>query len=299
MRSNPPRPPPDRAARTRTILFTAFALVAFAANSVLCRLALGRLAIDAASFSSVRIIAGAVALLALSAMINRGSIRVSGTWTSAAMLFLYAVPFSFGYVSVSAGMGALLIFPSVQVTMMLAAFLVGERLHVWQWLGMLIAPLGLAGLFLPGVTAPPFVGAALMVFAGISWGIYSLRGRASSDPLADTTGNFVRAVPFVIVVSLLRGRDFHVTTLGILLAICSGAVASALGYVVWYAALRTLTASRASVVQLAVPLLTAAGGVVFLAEQISLRLITCAALIVGGLAMAIAGKVRLTRQPVG
>ena len=283
----------------RTTAFTLSALVAFAANSVLCRLALAPGAIDAASFSSVRLISGAITLLLITMVLQRGSFRVRGTWISAAMLFLYAVPFSFAYISLGAGTGALILFGVVQATMMVAAIVVGERPHPWQWLGLIIALTGLVGLVLPGLTAPPLMGSALMAVAGISWGVYSLRGRGTADPLGDTTSNFVRSVPFVVVVSLFAGRQFHVTTSGMLLAIWSGAIASALGYVVWYAALAGLTAMRAATVQLAVPALAAAGGVLFLAEKVSLRLLVSAFLIVGGVGLALVGRKRVAHHRRG
>jgi drug/metabolite transporter (DMT)-like permease len=281
----------------RTIIFTLFSLVAFAANSVLCRLALAPAAIDAASFSSVRLIAGAITLLILTLIRQRSAFRVRGTWISAALLFLYAVPFSFAYISLSAGTGALILFGAVQATMMVAALVSGERPHPWQWLGLVIALIGLVGLVLPGLTAPPLVGSVLMTLAGISWGFYSLRGRGTADALGDTTGNFVRALPFVIVVSLFAVGQFHVTPRGLMLAIWSGAVASALGYVVWYAALGGLTTTRAAAVQLSVPVLAATGGVVFLAEKVSLRLLVSAFLIVGGVALALMGRKRASLRP--
>jgi drug/metabolite transporter (DMT)-like permease len=284
--------PNRHAGRVRTIALTLFALVAFAANSVLCRLALGPVTIDAATFSTVRLSAGAITLVAISLIMKRGMFRVGGTWPSAAMLFLYAVPFSFAYMSLSAGTGALLLFGSVQATMILSAVMAGERPHPWQWFGLTIALTGLVSLVLPGLTAPPLVGSVLMATAGVAWGIYSLRGRSSKDPLGDTTGNFVRALPFVLGVSLVTVPKLHVTGNGVLLAVCSGALASALGYVVWYAALAGLTATRAAAVQLSVPVLAAAGGVVFLAENVSLRLYVCALLIVGGVALALAGRAR-------
>jgi drug/metabolite transporter (DMT)-like permease len=281
------------AATTRTLACTLFALVAFAANSVLCRLALAPGAIDAASFSTVRLVSGAITLLVITMVMRRGAFRVGGTWTSAAMLFLYAVPFSFAYTSLSAGTGALILFGSVQSTMMVAAIAAGERPHPWQWLGLIIALAGLVGLVLPGLMAPPLMGSALMVLAGVSWGIYTLRGRGTTDALGDTTSNFVRSVPFVMVVSLVAVRQFHATPGGVMLAIWSGALASALGYVVWYVALAGLTATRAAAVQLSVPVLAAAGGVVFLAEKISVRLVVSALLIVGGVGLALVGRVRI------
>lgn len=280
------------AAQVRTIALTLFALVAFAANSVLCRLALGPAMIDAATFSTIRLTSGAITLVAITLVTRRRAFRLGGTWLSAAMLFLYAVPFSFAYLSLSAGTGALILFGSVQATMILAAVVAGERPHPWQWIGLLVALTGLVWLMLPGLTAPSLAGSSLMTVAGIAWGIYSLRGRGTNDPLGDTTSNFTRSVPFVIVISALAIPRFHVSTTGVVLAICSGAISSALGYVVWYAALGGLTATRAAAVQLSVPVIAAAGGVLFLAEKVSLRLIGSALLIVGGVAMALAGRER-------
>jgi drug/metabolite transporter (DMT)-like permease len=199
------------------------------------------------------------------------------------------------HVSLSAGTGALILFGSVQATMMGAVVVAGERPHPWQWIGLLVALIGLIGLVLPGLTAPPLVGSALMAVAGIAWGIYSLRGRGTKDPLGDTTSNFTRALPFVIVVSALAIPQFHASTTGVVLAICSGAISSALGYVVWYAALRGLAATRAAAVQLSVPVIAAAGGVLFLAEKVSWRLAGSAVLIVGGVALALAGRERRAR----
>lgn len=283
----------------RTIAFTLFALVAFAANSVLCRLALGPSTIDAASFSTVRLLSGALTLAAITIIAKRGSFHLGGRWSSAAMLFLYAVPFSFAYLSLSAGTGALILFGSVQATMMLAAIFAGERPHPWQWLGLAIALGGLVYLVLPGLTAPPLLGTALMVIAGIAWGVYSLLGRRATDPLLDTASNFLRSVPFVIVVSVVAVPQFHLTAGGTLLAIASGALASALGYVAWYAALAGLTATRAAAVQLSVPVLAAVGGVVFLAETVSLRLIVSALLVVGGVGLALSGRERLRHRQTG
>jgi drug/metabolite transporter (DMT)-like permease len=282
----------------RSRFFTLFALIAFAANSVLCRLALGPASIDAASFSTVRLSSGALMLIVITLVVKRRPFRVGGTWISAALLFLYAVPFSFGYVSLGTGTGALILFASVQTTMVVSAIVAGERPHPWQWLGLIVALTGLVGLVLPGLTTPSLVGSGFMTVAGTAWGVYSLRGRGTRDPLGDTTSNFIRAVPFVLLVSLVALPQFHVTGSGILLAVSSGAVASALGYVIWYMALPGLTATRAAAVQLSVPVLAAAGGVVFIAEKISLRLLVFAFLIVGGVALALAGRQRLTPRRV-
>jgi drug/metabolite transporter (DMT)-like permease len=270
---------------------TALALGAFAGNSVLCRVALGRGSIDAATFSTLRLMAGAGMLVLLTAGPHVPTVRSAGSWMSAAALFLYAVPFSFAYISLTTGTGALILFGSVQVTMMVAAIWSGERPRFVQWLGLAIALLGLVYLVFPGLAAPSPIGSALMTIAGVSWGIYSLRGRAIADPLAATAGNFVRAVPLALAVSLFAWTDVVVSWSGVLLAVASGAVTSGLGYVLWYAALRQLTAARAAVVQLTVPVLAAAGGVLFLGESISSRLVLSAAIVLGGISLALAGKI--------
>jgi drug/metabolite transporter (DMT)-like permease len=206
------------------------------------------------------------------------------------MLFLYAVPFSFAYARLSAGTGALILFGAVQVTMLVSAARSGDTLRPMQWLGVLIALAGLMYLVLPGLTAPQPAAAALMGIAGVSWGIYTLRGRGIANPLAQTTINFVRAVPLAIIVSIVAAQQIHVSPRGVLLAVVSGALTSALGYTVWYAALRGLTATRAAVLQLAVPVLATAGGVVFLMEPVSMRLAVSALLILGGIALTLAGR---------
>ena len=282
----------------RTIAYTLFALIAFAANSVLCRLALGPGIIDAASFSTIRLTSGAITLAVITVFVKKGTFRVAGAWPSATLLFLYAVPFSFAYTSLTAGTGALILFASVQATMMLSAIVAGERPHPWQWLGLVMALGGLVVLVLPGLTAPPLVGAALMAMAGIAWGAYSLRGRGTTDPLGETTSNFIRSVPLVLVVSLVTVPQLKVTAGGILLASSSGAIASALGYVIWYAALARLTATRAAAVQLTVPLLAAAGGIVFLGETVPFRLGVSAFLILGGVGLALAARERLAPRRV-
>jgi drug/metabolite transporter (DMT)-like permease len=279
-------------------MYATLALLAFAANSVLCRLALREASIDPATFSTIRLASGA-AMLLLVVSWTRGEIR-SGTvrsWASPAMLFLYAVPFSFAYTRLSAGTGALILFGAVQVTMLLAAARSGERLVPTQWLGIVAALGGLMYLVLPGLTAPPPSAAALMGIAGVSWGIYSLRGRGVGNPLAHTTVNFVRAVPLAIAVSIVSAPQLHVSPRGVLLAVVSGAGTSGLGYTVWYSALRGLTATRAAVLQLAVPVLAAAGGVVFLTEPVSIRLAASALLVIGGIALTLARHERAAGGP--
>jgi len=279
--------------RARTASYTILALVAFAANSILCRLALRHASIDAATFSAIRLSAGAAMLLPLVAWTRRdagGLSNVAGSWGSATMLFLYAVPFSFAYVGLSAGTGALILFGAVQATMILGAVRSGERASPLQWLGLAIAIAGLTYLMLPGLAAPPLHSAALMAVAGVAWGIYSLRGRGSANPLAQTAGNFARAVPLALGVLLVARAHVAMAPAGVWLAVASGAIASGVGYVLWYAALRGLASMSAAVVQLSVPALAAAGGVLFLAESITARLVLAAAMILGGIALALAAR---------
>jgi drug/metabolite transporter (DMT)-like permease len=283
--------------RARTVVLTGSALTAFAANSLLCRAALGRSAIDPASFSTIRLVSGAATLALLALSTRRGPSGLAGSWGSAVLLFLYAVPFSFAYVSLGAGTGALILFGAVQATMLAAALSSGERPHVVQWLGLILALGGLVYLVVPGLAAPSPVGSALMALAGVAWGVYSTRGRGASDPLAETAGNFARSVPLAIAVSVAAARHVSVGVNGALLAVASGALASGLGYVAWYAALPGLSATRGASVQLAVPVLAAAGGVIFLSEQVTVRLIVATILILGGVALALTRTERRRRRP--
>ena len=275
----------------KTFSYTVFALVAFAFNSILCRLALGAEAIDAASFTLIRLISGAVTLVAISLFFDRKeSNEKRGNWFSAFFLFAYAVCFSFAYVNLTTGTGALVLFGSVQATMIFVALLKGERPKILEWLGLIFALGGLIYLVFPGLSSPPFFSSALMAIAGIAWGFYTLRGKGSTNPLADTTGNFVRAVPMVILLSLPFIYQIHLSPRGILLAVLSGAIASGIGYSVWYAALKFHTATRAAILQLSVPALAATGGVIFMAEMVSLRLVSASVLILGGISLAILGR---------
>ncbi len=258
---------------------------------MLTRVALDQTTIDAASFSTIRLVSGAATLSVILALIGRRSgADAHGSWLSATMLFLYAIAFSFAYLSLSTGTGALILFGTVQATMILSALRSGERPSLPEWAGLIIALTGLVYLVFPGLTAPSPSGSALMAVAGISWGVYSLRGRGTADPLADTTFNFVRSVPLVVAVSLLTLRGLELSSKGVWLACLSGSLASGVGYVVWYAALRGMTSTRAATVQLSVPVLAAGGGVVFLAEVISIRLLLSTVLILGGVGLALAGK---------
>ncbi len=274
-------------------VLTLLALVAFAANTVLCRLALHDGSIDAASFSTIRLASGALALWVIVVLFHRGSkpTVACGNWMSAFMLFLYALPFSFAYLSLTTGTGALILFGAVQATMIASGLHAGERPHVKEWLGLAIAVGGLVYLVSPGLAAPSPLSAGLMVVAGIAWGAYSLRGRGAVDPVRTTAGNFARTVPLALAVSLVALPMAYVSAKGALWAVISGALASGVGYAIWYAALRGLSATRAATVQLAVPVLSAVAGVILLAEVVTLRLIIAAVLILGGVGLALRGRV--------
>jgi drug/metabolite transporter (DMT)-like permease len=279
--------------RLRTTATTAFALTAFAANSVLCRMALGGGTIDAASFATIRLASGAAALLLLSALLRGGRPpRSRGDWGSATLLFLYAAAFSFAYIRLGAATGALVLFGAVQLTMIFAALREGERPHPREWIGLTVALAGLVWLVFPGLKAPSPSGCALMAAAGISWGFYSLRGRGRPDPLAATTANFVRSVPFAAGVSLAALGGLRLSPGGALLAVLSGTLASGVGYVAWYAALQGMTATRAATVQLSVPVLAAAGGMLLLSERLTLRFAVSSVMILGGIGFASVGLAR-------
>jgi drug/metabolite transporter (DMT)-like permease len=264
-------------------------MVAFAANSLLCRAALKQTAIDAASFTLVRIISGAVVLWLIAALRNMNW-RTAGNWPSALALFAYAAAFSFAYVSLSAGTGALLLFAAVQATMILWGLHRGERLRLAQVVGLVFALCGLIVLVFPGVTAPPLLGAVLMIGAGVAWGIYSLRGKAEQDPARATTGNFIRAVPFAAALTIAFIPLESFDRAGIGYAILSGAIASGLGYVVWYTALPRLKATSAATVQLSVPLLAATAGILLLGEPPTLRFVVAALTVLGGIALVVISK---------
>lgn len=288
-------------ARAWTAACTLFALVSFAANSILCRVALRHSEIDAATFSAVRLASGAVTLALLAVATRRGASEgpaLAGSWRSAALLFLYAIPFSLAYNGLTAGTGALILFGCVQATMLVGALRLGERPHPLQWLGLAAAVAGLVYLVLPGLAAPPPGSAALMALAGVSWGLYSLRGRGVPNPLEQTAGNFVRSAPLAIAVAWIAWSHHVVSSHGVWLALASGAIASGLGYVSWYAALPRLTATSAAVVQLAVPILAAATGAFVLGETITGRLAIAAAIILGGIAAALL-RPRVARPAAG
>lgn len=268
---------------------TLAALAAFAGNSLLCRAALADPLIDPASFTLVRLAAGAAMLLALMAWRGRRARAADSgrAWFSAAMLFAYAAGFSFAYVSLTAATGALILFGAVQLTMFGLGLWRGERPGGWQWTGTLIAAAGLAWLLSPGLTAPALGPALLMALAGAAWGIYSLLGRGSRDPVAGTTVNFVRSLPFALLLVLPMLGRLELGWAGVGYAVASGALTSALGYVLWYAVLPQLSRIRAATVQLAVPVLVAVAGVVLLGEAITPRLLLAGALTLGGIALTL------------
>lgn len=278
---------------TRTLIFTVLALIAFAANSVLCRLALSKKAIDPASFTGIRLMSGALVLMLLVFMFNRKkSSEAKGSWWSGAILFMYAVTFSFAYISLDAGTGALILFAAVQITMITYALLSGKKMSTLEWMGVLLAFMGFVYLVLPGVTAPSLSGFLLMTLSGVGWGSYTIRGKGSVNPLKATAYNFMRTLPMVAILMLFSLKNIQASHEGIGLAILSGAITSGIGYTIWYLALRGLNAIQASVVQLLVPVIAALGGVIFLAEMIHLRLVISALLILGGIGLVILVKKR-------
>jgi len=274
----------------KTFALTLLALVAFAANSVLCRLALGEQSIDAASFTLLRLLSGAIVLVLILKLRDGGKIvPTKKSWTAGLLLFLYAATFSYAYLSLETGTGALILFSAVQITMVFGSILSGERLHRLEWFGMTLAFSGFVYLVLPGVSGPSATGFALMTCAGIAWGGYCLIGRNSATPLADTAGNFLSALPLAVLLLLVSLQSGHYTLAGIALALLSGGIASGGGYTIWSMALRGLTATEAAVTQLSVPLLAALGGLLFVAEAITLRLAVATVLILGGILLVVLG----------
>lgn len=275
--------------RSRLVLLTVLTMIAFAGNSLLCRVALKQTNIHAASFSAVRLISGAVVLW-LVARLFRASRSGRGNWLSAVALFAYAACFSFAYTSVSAGTGALLLFGAVQATMIGYGLWKGQRLCALQLVGLALALGGLIGLLLPGLSAPPLMGSILMLAAGLAWGIYSLRAKGAGDPTRVTAGNFVLTVPLALVLVAFTGDSVGLDGSGIGYAVASGALASGMGYAIWYSVLPSLQAASAATIQLSVPIIAAFGGVVFLGESLTPRLLFASIAILGGIALVIRGK---------
>ena len=275
------------ASEPRTLALTGIAMLALAANPLLCRMALGAGHIDAASFTGIRVIAGAVILKLLITWTRRGGKRKPVDWRAVVTLFGYMIFFSFAYLSISVGTGALILFGAVLLTMFVVALWSGERFSPLSWAGLATAIAGLVYLVSPGVTAPEPVGAALMAVAGVAWGMYSLLGRGEADPLGTTADNFLYAVPLAVAVNFFFWGDVHTSWYGVTLAILSGAIASGLGYVLWYAVLTGMPAMRAATAQLSVPVIAALGGVVLLSEPVTLRLVVSSVATLGGIALVL------------
>ena len=275
--------------RLRIVALIALAMLAFAGNSLLCRLALKDTAIDAASFTTLRLLSGAV-MLWLLVRLRGGTRHGAGNWLSALALFAYAAGFSFAYITLPAASGALLLFGAVQATMIGHGLWHGERLRWLQTVGLVLALGGLVGLLLPGLSAPPLFGSAMMLGAGAAWGVYSLRGRGAGDATRVTAGNFLRAVPIAAALSILLPGSAALDGAGLLYAVASGALASGLGYAIWYTALPAIKATTAATVQLSVPVIAALGGILFLGEAITLRLALASIAVLGGIALVILEK---------
>jgi drug/metabolite transporter (DMT)-like permease len=275
----------------KTLIFTSLALIAFAANSVLCRLALGDKTIDASSFTAIRLLSGAIVLLLITGISsNKSNATTKGSWSASLMLFLYAITFSFAYITLDTGTGALILFGSVQITMILLSLISGNRLHIIEWTGITISFAGFVYLILPGVSTPSTTGFLLMTTAGIAWGIYTLKGRGSINPLMDTAYNFFRTIPLVIILAIVTLQNAQYSFEGIVLAVLSGGIASGIGYAIWYVALGGLSSTQAAVVQLLVPVIAAFGGVIFVSEVVTLRLTISATMILGGILMVVLGR---------
>ena len=292
----------------KTALLTSLALVAFAANSILCRLALGTEAIDAAGFTVIRLVTGALVLLlilGIHAKRARGTSTASasaaenkGSWFSAVMLFVYATTFSFAYVSMDTGAGALILFGAVQLTMIAMSLIRGHRLFWVEWVGVLLAFGGFVYLVLPGLGTPSLVGFILMSLSGVAWGFYTLKGQGSKDPLRDTTFNFVRTLPLAAVLLLAMMSQLGLSVQGVVLAMLSGGIASGVGYTIWYSALRGLSSTQAAVLQLLVPVIAAVGGVIFMGEAITSRLMLSGMMILGGILLVVIGRYYLSQYRV-
>ena len=299
--------PGDTTRNWQTPVLTLLALSAFAANSVLCRMALGQRSVDAASFTSIRLVSGAAMLLLLFRLTSKQKTSKSklskGSWISGAMLFLYAVCFSYAYITLETGVGALIAFASVQITMIAHGFIKGHRLNKIEWSGVLLAFAGFVYLMSPGISAPPAEGFILMTLSGFGWGMYSVRGLDSINPLEDTTFNFLRSNLFLVlflffllfIIAIYPGIVKPILSRkGILLAMISGAITSGLGYTIWYMALRGLSNVQASVVQLSVPVIAALGGILLLSEKLSMRLALSSVVILTGILLVIIGKSRIS-----
>lgn len=273
----------------RLIALICLAMGAFAANSVLCRLALKHTSIDAASFSTIRLISGALMLLFICAT-QRPSVKLKGNWAGAVALFVYVFSFSFAYIHLETGVGALLLFGAVQLSMILYGLFKGERMRPLAVVGLLLALCGLISLLLPGAAAPDPFSAVVMIISGLAWGIYSLLGKNVTDPIATTTGNFIRAIPFAFIALFPFIQTVNFDQKGLIYAIISGALASGVGYAIWYKAIPNLTAFQGATVQLSVPIIASLAGIFLLGEVLSTRLFLASIAVLGGIVMVLSGK---------
>ncbi|WP_245623494.1 DMT family transporter [Catenovulum maritimum] len=296
----------------KTFLITSLALIAFAGNSILCRLALGEQHADAAGFTLVRLVSATLVLSILLLMTKLFASKSSltetkpikaaeakGSWLASLMLFLYAVTFSYAYLLLDTGTGALILFGAVQLTMITASYLSGKKLNLHEWLGVVVSFSGLTYLVIPSVATPNFLAFVLMLISGIAWGIYTLKGKNSVNPLSDTSYNFIRTFPLVVILALISFKQIEMDTLGLVYAVTSGAIASGLGYAIWYLAIKNISITQAGVLQLLVPILATLGGVTFASEQLTTRLIIASVLVLGGIVLVIAaGKLKSRTKPV-
>jgi drug/metabolite transporter (DMT)-like permease len=272
-------------------LLTVLALFSFAENSVLCRMALTDEVIDAASFTSIRLFSGIVFLLFLVVIKTKEKMTIAtGSGLSSLLLFLYAIAFSYAYLTLDTGTGALILFGAVQATMIMSGLLKGRQFLVIEWVGLLLALLGLVALLMPGAAAPSLTGFVLMAGSGIAWAFYTLAGKHSKNPLIDTANNFLRTLPFIAMTMLLTFSEIQISNKGILLAIASGAVMSGLGYAIWYSVLPSLTLTQAAILKLTVPIIAAVGGVLFSNEVITIKLISSSILVLGGVLVVTVGR---------
>lgn len=282
----------------RLAVLTAISMLAFAANSILARLALAEHSIDPLAYTGIRLASGALVLAVIAHLhIHRSGVKglsIGGSWAGALALLLYAITFSIAYMMIGAGTGALVLFASVQIGMLAWAIIKGDRPRLLEWLGIGIAFAGLAYLVSPGLAAPRISGVLLMAIAGVSWGAYSLIGRGSRSPLADSAGNFVRGAPMGIVLIFAGLWSFQPSWKGLIYALASGMIASGLGYIIWYTVLPDLSRTRAAFVQLTVPAIAAAGGVAFIGEPVTLRLSIAMVAIIGGVALGLLASARRT-----
>ncbi|MBO9495500.1 DMT family transporter [Thalassotalea sp. G20_0] len=275
----------------KAVILTTISLLAFAGNSILCRMALGEQEIDAASFTSIRLLSGIISLVLLYKLLNPGDKKIAkGSWYASVMLFIYAVTFSYAYIILDTGIGALILFTSVQITMILANFISGVKVRFIEWIGITTAFSGFMYLVAPTLSTPSLNGFILMAVSGIAWGMYTLAGKESTNPLSDTMCNFIRTLPFLITLTVLTIESSHLSLKGIFLAVLAGALTSGIGYTLWYIALGRLSAVQAAVVQLLVPVMAAAGGTLLIDEAVSMRLVLSSIIILGGIFTVISGK---------